>query len=112
LLTVTDRYRDRWKTVAHAQVLDDGRKLKSAVVQLYRRYVQAAQDSSSNAQSSNAQSSNGSGDAPAGSSSSAESDVQQEYNRQREHLERNVEALKVGTQYYIIYTSVQCMYRV
>jgi ectoine hydroxylase-related dioxygenase (phytanoyl-CoA dioxygenase family) len=75
------------KTVA--QVLDDGRKLKSAVVQLYRRYVQQAQDSS------NVQSSNGSGDALNGSSSAAESDVQQEYNRQREHLERNVEALKV-----------------
>ena len=104
------------------QTLDDTRKLKAAVVSLYRRYVQEGKSphtskiclcdnarltlshtlraglggskSSEAASSGNDTTTAAAPVSSAGGGGASESALQQEYNRQREHLERNVEALK------------------
>merc|ERR1711871_1676701 len=63
--------------------LDDYKKLKPGVRLLYKQYVQEEGAGGVSA-----------GRTVAGAGSGGELDLQQEYNRQREHLERNVEALK------------------
>ncbi|CAM9359992.1 unnamed protein product, partial [Chrysoparadoxa australica] len=70
-------YIDRFHRDLHGAVQQMGNhpKLKAAVVQLYKQYVQ--EDSVAIA-----------------AGSVQEGDMQKEYNRQREHLERNLEALK------------------
>eukprot|EP00622_Pseudochattonella_farcimen_P003959 FR739248.1.p1 GENE.FR739248.1~~FR739248.1.p1 ORF type:complete len:261 (+),score=28.03 FR739248.1:1-783(+) len=68
---------------ATAHCLDDNKRLKTAVRGLYKSYVQEEMPMASAGQSTSA-----------GGGRGGEMEIQYEYNRQREFLERNVEALK------------------
>ncbi|CAM9243116.1 unnamed protein product [Phaeothamnion confervicola] len=79
----------------------DHRRLKQAAVTLFRRYVQggpAAAEGGGGGGGGGAGGASGGGGGLAGGggggSSNGGGNLQREYNRQREHLERNVEALK------------------
>ena len=72
------------------QDITDHKSLKKQIVNLYKKYVQAT-----GAEATGGKKKGGKGASKGGGGgASAKSDVQREYNRQREYLEKSIDSLK------------------